>query len=441
MIPDMKIWSIVFVCVISSACSKSWDKFWELSVSAPSVTNVSPIFGASGDEVTITGSGFSSSTADISVYFAGVSAPVLSASGTSVKVQVPDTATTGEVRIISRGGEALALSSFAVERYVLYSCNNVATISIRPINNSTGALTTVTSAAPGGSTADIGSDSQGRYLYVPNGATGVHAFSINKSTGALATLPLSPYTFTPIGGDQSDKIIVDLADRFIYMTDVNSANFYRGVLNAATGLVSGYTAVTHGTTLQPQIHPGGGYIYVSQATNILAYSLPSSGAMVTVPGSPFATVQQPTSAVFTPDGKYLYVGRGIANDMMRFNVDTTTGALSNSTTMAGGISSARIAMRPDGKFLFASDMAGANIRAYPVDSAGDLGTPVTSVLSGTISRIAVTPNSRYFIAVDTTTGATHVAQFLASGALSPVAGSPFSNIVNIGSIHIARVRQ
>lgn len=73
---------------------------------APTISGITPESGYIGDEVTISGANFSEVTAENAVSFNGQEAEVTEASATSLKVLVPEDATTGEVEVTVNGKTA-----------------------------------------------------------------------------------------------------------------------------------------------------------------------------------------------------------------------------------------------------------------------------------------------------------------------------------------------
>jgi hypothetical protein len=72
----------------------------------PTITAISPVSGAAGTVVTITGTNFKTTAADNTVKFNGVAATVQSASATSITVAAPSTGTTGAVTVVTADGAA-----------------------------------------------------------------------------------------------------------------------------------------------------------------------------------------------------------------------------------------------------------------------------------------------------------------------------------------------
>ena len=84
------------------------------SASAFYIGGFSPTTAREGDEVTITGEGFSTTAADNVVKFNGQVTTVTSATTNSLKVTVPDRATTGKITVEYNGGFATSSGTFTV---------------------------------------------------------------------------------------------------------------------------------------------------------------------------------------------------------------------------------------------------------------------------------------------------------------------------------------
>ncbi|MBO9540477.1 IPT/TIG domain-containing protein [bacterium] len=79
-----------------------------------SVASFAPASGGPGQTVVLTGAGFSSTPADNLVTFNGVAATVVSATPTSLQVQVPVGATSGPVSVMVKGQRGTTAASFLV---------------------------------------------------------------------------------------------------------------------------------------------------------------------------------------------------------------------------------------------------------------------------------------------------------------------------------------
>ena len=73
---------------------------------APAISTISPTSGLAAVQVTITGTGFSSTASDNTVKFNGATATVVSATATSIVVNAPAMGSTGAVTVTTTGGTA-----------------------------------------------------------------------------------------------------------------------------------------------------------------------------------------------------------------------------------------------------------------------------------------------------------------------------------------------
>lgn len=82
---------------------------------APAISGFTPMSGAPGTSVTVTGSNFPTHIADITVTVSGVTAPVTSASSTQLVITVPSMGNaTGPISVVTPSGNATSSASFTV---------------------------------------------------------------------------------------------------------------------------------------------------------------------------------------------------------------------------------------------------------------------------------------------------------------------------------------
>jgi len=89
----------------------------------PTITSISPTSGSVGDEVTITGTNFSSTLNENTVTFNGTETPVETASSTQLVVKVPQNATTGPVAV-TVNGKTVRGPDFTVVPANIFDCTN-----------------------------------------------------------------------------------------------------------------------------------------------------------------------------------------------------------------------------------------------------------------------------------------------------------------------------
>jgi Lactonase, 7-bladed beta-propeller len=230
-------------------------------------------------------------------------------------------------------------------------------------------------------------------------AAQMFAFSIN---GTAALTQLSPTVTLP--GPPHDLAIAGFGNNipsWMGLTfDGTSGGEIQGIVRqpngGATGLQLGSPSSSGGTSPQGiRVTPDGKFVVVvNQGTNnVSVFSLnATTGALTEVPGSPFASGQQPGPVAIDPP------------------------------VLAG--------TAPSGKFVFVGDTGGNSLSAYTIDSAGSLrpvtGTPIPLGTNAQPSSIAVDPAGKF---VYVSIMPNQVAGFAfdpSTGVLTPITGSPFS---------------
>ncbi|HTW56674.1 MAG TPA: beta-propeller fold lactonase family protein [Terriglobales bacterium] len=265
-------------------------------------------------------------------------------------------------------GPASSVGVAQVESAFLYASDPQAqsgpSIDEWTINVGTGALTTVAgspfamgaSAVPNGLAVAENLGSAGPFLYVAD-AGKIDALQVNSGTGALTTVPGSPFT-----SGTNLYLTVDPTSHFVFAAGEDAPG---GVLaftiNQSTGgltpvpgspflIGSSANPVTVGEIV---VDPLGIFVYVTlpAAGQVAALSIdPASGVLTPVPGSPFAAGTGAFAIAVTFNG-ILYVANPTANSISGYSINEMTGALT------------QVASSP-----FAAD----GVTALTVDGYGDL---------------------------------------------------------------------
>lgn len=237
---------------------------------------------------------------------------------------------------------------------------------------------------------------QRKWLYVDQGVK-VAAFSIDSGTGALTALTGSPF---PASSTESAGITTDPTGNFLFVSAANDAQVVVFAINQTDGTLTSVGSFPTGFFAGEATTDGlGKYLYVTEGnlgTQVAVFAIGTSGSLVPVSGSPFPiSIAQLRSE---PTGKFLFgiTGNGANNGFTSdnhvyvFSIDQTTGAIAAVTgsPFATVFTPANMQVHPSGKFVY----------TFNENSAG-----VTS------------PTECYQI--NTT-----------SGALTPVAGSPFTAV-------------
>src|SRR5581483_383002 len=208
----------------------------------------------------------------------------------------------------------------------------------------------------------------GNYLYLPFGDTTsvVQALSINHTTGALTTVPGSPFALSPTGG-VADTVVADPKQRFLFAGSESS-----------------------------------GFINVFQINA-------TTGALTEIAGSPFTNQFNFFSAdIMTVDSTstYLYAGQGsFSSGVVGFSIDQTSGALTELAGSPFALNVAQIHASPTGNFLLGvqeiQDFQSAtdqHIYVFSIDPNSGFPTPVAGSPFATTSApfdFAISPNGKF----------------------------------------------
>ncbi|HXF13634.1 MAG TPA: beta-propeller fold lactonase family protein [Terriglobales bacterium] len=253
--------------------------------------------------------------------------------------------------------------------------------------------------------ASVTATPDGKFVYVV-GLTGtISGFSV-ASNGSLMSISSSSLAVVP----NSIQAVTDSAGKFLFV--VGSFSVAGFAINSTTGtLISvGQPIALPASTLSTPgfaaTTPRGNFLYVALTggNSVAAFSFdPSTGALTSVPGSPFAVGLGPLT--LTASASTVYVMNSVAGTISALAWDQTTGALSE-------------------------------IRGSPFDaqgaSGGDIATLRGQYLYATDGNNLVSPNT------DAIVGFT----IDSSGALSPLAGSPFPSSVPLsGGIETSSLPQ
>ncbi len=263
----------------------------------------------------------------------------------------------------------------------------------------TSALTSIagTPVSIGSNPGAVAIEPSGKYLFAVGGtAHNVSVFAIDPATGTPAAVAGSPFD---TGGTGPSSVVVDRAGRFVFV----------------------------GNNLGSVPVPG------SFAGSVAVFALNrATGALTHVPGSPFAMDRvfgdSANSLALTPDGHFLFVG-GVG--VTTFAVNATSGALAHVTEIAG-VYPAGLAVEPTGRFLYVPDSNQYVVRGYAIGTTGHLtpvGTPPTfGAPTGLSSRGITILNDLLYVANTYTDSIYGFRINGGTGALAPVAGSPFSAV-------------
>ncbi len=290
-------------------------------------------------------------------------------------------------------------------------------------------------------------DAPGSHLYVANhdDAT-VGVYGINPTTGELSRL-------TAVAtGSAPRALAMSLDGRNLYVVDAGSGDISAyavgpdGALDALAG--SPFTAGVEPVSLA--ISPDGQYLYAANAgsRDVSAYAIGAQGVLEEVAGSPFAAGNGPAAVAVSGNGHYVYVANENSTVISAFAVDSG-GRLVPIAGSPFAVGDSPVAVDAAGSRLYAVNRAGNDVSTWTIvqeatssgTAAGalvplDFAAPYPSGLH--TDAVVVDPTGRYVWAVNSnchdpqrpcagTTGSVSAWRLdPVSGALIPVAGSPFA---------------
>ena len=322
--------------------------------------------------------------------------------------------------------------------------NNVSVFRIDPAS---GALAAV-AGSPFAVTSPRGltTDASGRFLYVAGGSA-VSALRIDAETGALAPVLGSPF----VAGDGGSAVGIDSSGRFWYVSNSLAESVSAFRIDADSGTLSPLpgSPFSAGTSpLRLALEPSGRFLFVgnSGSSDVSAFAIDAdTGAPTAVAGSPFA-MGPGNDFVFSLTADvpgFLYAGSAFST-LVAFRIDAASGTLTRERIAAGrgpsdlAVIAGTAAVRHAPKFTFAANAASADVAGYRVDAASGALTSITdidaasagaqaTILTGqaTADSIATEPTGR-FAYVSGNIGLSAFGIDPASGALTPVVGSPFT---------------
>ena len=168
---------------------------------------------------------------------------------------------------------------------------------------------------------------------------------------------------------------------------------------------------------------------------ISAYSIDSTTGALTAVGTPVPTGMSPYAIAARPDGEYVYVVNETSNNISVYAVNATSGALSAvpGSPFAAGTDPQALAFDSTGAYLYVANNGSDNLSAYVVnDSTGALTPQSTATYTTGSGPSAVSVgnlSSGQFVFVANNGGSNNISVFAiaaVTGALTPVAGSPFA---------------
>jgi len=302
----------------------------------------------------------------------------------------------------------------------------------------------------------VGVNAQSTFVYTnndPSGANSVSAFSVLPvPNGTLAPVPGSPFptggTGTGGGFFASHRITATIRQNFLFASNTGSNDISVFSIDTSTGVLTsvpgspfpntGGSGDGRGISLAATPR-GGRFLYAGNpgSSNISAFSIVPNGALTPIAGSPFPAGGQPDGIKVTPNGEFLSVALPSSNSVAMFSIGPT-GALTSvpgSPFPAGGSGSAAadVDINCKSNLLFASHANFGNtvVSVATIASNGALtpiaGSPFTFA-SGSNSNVGVlSPDNQHLFVSNQLSNTITSLDVASGGSLTLETGSPFAN--------------
>ena len=218
----------------------------------------------------------------------------------------------------------------------------------------------------------------------------VYGYAQHPVTGALITIPGSPFSIA--NNNQTYGVAIHPNNKFLYSANVTSKTVSVYSINPLTGVLTAVgTPVGSGAngTNGLFFHPSGNFLYATNQSgnSISAFSVAGDGTLTAIAGSPFATTGASSinGVVVTSDGLYLYAASmGGSGGVVGFSIDQSTGALttipgSPFRNTLGGTSSNPgdgITIHPNHRWLYMGLVGQRKMAGWTIDQSTGVLTPI-----------------------------------------------------------------
>jgi 6-phosphogluconolactonase (cycloisomerase 2 family) len=237
-----------------------------------------------------------------------------------------------------------------------------------------------------------------QFAYIPNIQENTVSLFAMGTNGFLT--PLTPPSIASGMGPAAAGITPN--GQFFYVANAFDNTISGYSVNGATGLLTslGPSVPAGQTPVALAIDPSGSFLYVANAddSSISAFAINGgTGALAIIPGSPVTTGLTPVSARVDAKGRLLVVANFDGNTITTFAINAMTGALNGPTTIPVGNNPEDATLDLSGKFLYVANNGSNTVSAFAIATSGALSTVAGSPFSMDPgpSALAVDPSGQF----------------------------------------------
>lgn len=424
---------LVLIAVAAAGCSDGNDNH-PATLSSISVTPSNPSVPLGGSQqFTATGTYSNGQVQDLTASVAWASSrpdiATISSSGLAAGASLGDTTITAGSGIVA-GSTTLTVIAPTLASITVTPANPQIALGDNQRFTAAGTLTD-------GSTQDVTTT-------VTWSSSDVDVLLLNNSAGRYGmanTRGPGPAIVTATSGNISGTTsasVVRRTPRFLYATRVGSSDVTGYDVDPTTGALvqisgSPFPTTTGSTSIAVSRDHRFAYTADFDRDQISAFAIDPYGALVPVPGTPFAGPDGVLSLVAHPTADFLYAS-GQGGEVMVLAINPLTGALESVGSIAIGNAPQYSAITSDGTFFYQTISAAAQIAGFKVLPVGALiPVPNSPVSTAVFPRtIAIDPGGKFLYAtISSSYSGPSNSVFAYSlnaldGSLTAIPGSPFT---------------
>ncbi len=275
----------------------------------------------------------------------------------------------------------MAVNEAATHVFVTNSEDN--TVVAFAMNAVTGALSMVGTpyVSPGRFPGDIAVNRASTAAYVVHGGT-VHltALTLSPSTGAITAAAQYNLGGTATPNYVRRTVAVSPAGNFVFVGDAGLGNVAVWAVNATTGVLTAVgTYSSGGTPAAVAVNPAGTQLLVGNDNgNVVRMAIASDGSLSAIGSATPSSTSEFSGLTFNRAGTMAFASHVGGGELASFLVSASTGELTvapGGPFSSGGIAPAGIAVNTAGTFALVSNRTSENLSILTINASGAL-TPV-----------------------------------------------------------------